>query len=176
MEYAPGIVSGDIQAELRETLEREKKKYSLVVVGHKEVDTDATHSAGDKKYVLDMCDKLGIVSNDVVDVFRSGQARKELDSQGREYSRVMKVKFANSVSRRKFLFGFRKQLPVVSKEFVRPDMTYNERKADKLLQEQLKQRRKDFPNGDFIIRNGAIINRPAPNSTVETGANTSENQ
>lgn len=54
----PGT-SVDIQAEIQEVFEKEKKKLSLVVVGLPEEDKSTLRSDADREFLLGMCGRLG---------------------------------------------------------------------------------------------------------------------
>ena len=115
----------------RDALEADRKKYNLVIVNLKEqVDV--------KDFVNAACDKMEIDRSGVLECFRDGQP-----PSGRR-SRIVKVKFADSASRRNFLTGFRSvrtSLYGGTEVWVRPDLTYRERCRDRELREELKRRR-----------------------------------
>ena len=103
------------------------------------------------QYVNDACDKMHIDRADVVETFRDGKPRS-----GRP--RIAKIKFRNSAARKKFLTGFRgvrNGLSGAENAWVRPDLTYRQRQADRELREEL-QKRKD--QGESVkISRGQIV-------------------
>lgn len=153
----------DIEAEVREAIEKESKKRNLVIVGLAEADVDSVRSEGDTDLVNELCDATGTPRSDVIDVFRSGRMPEiTTDSEGNERlpCRVTKVKFSCSSSRKRFLEKFIEKRPVsVGKAYVRPDMTFRERQADKSLRNELFARRRVDPSGDWVINRGNIVKR-----------------
>jgi len=149
----------DIQGEIVEALDRQKKKLNLVIVGLPESDISSKVCAADRKFVDDVCGGLNLNTDSISEVFRDGMIPAGKPS----YSRIVKVKFKDSASRLHFLQNFRKAKPtstVFRATYVRPDMTYRERQADKALTEELKAKRLADPGTDYIIRRGVVIPRP----------------
>lgn len=108
----------------------------------------------DNDVIKSVCAKVGVEGGDVAEVFRDGRA----PDFGRP--RIVKVKFKNLHSRRKFLSGFRDARSAVAgtaESWARPDLTFRQRIRDRELRGELKRRR---DNGEeVVIRRGAIISR-----------------
>ena len=154
----------DLQAEMREAIQRENKAMNLVIVGLPETDTTTLRSDADRAVIEQVLSHLNVPTSDVADVFRDGAVRRPdpTAADTRPYSRIVKVKFTNMNSRIKFLTNFRQQKPGetrYSRTYVRPDLTFRQREADKLLRNELMLRREAEPTADLIIRRGKIIHR-----------------
>ena len=92
-------------------MEKQQKKLSLVVVGLPETDKLVTRSQADKTMLLDICDRAGVDKGDIVDVFRNGQVKKQTTDDGREFARIVKVKFSSLSSKLKYMKKFRDSKP-----------------------------------------------------------------
>jgi hypothetical protein len=113
-----------------EAVEASGKKTNLVLIGLPE-------NQDPKIFVQTACIKMKVNEADVTDVFRDGKP----PDKG---SRIVKIKFQNSNSRHSFLIGFhsaRDSFPGAENSWVRPDLTFRQRQADKVLREELKTRR-----------------------------------
>jgi hypothetical protein len=113
-----------------EAVEAAGKKNSLVVIG-------LTEDIEPSVFVDEACAAMNIDRSDVVDTFRDGQSQADRP-------RIVKVKFSKQPSRHKFLIGLRSKredLPGAANAWVRPDLTYRQRQADRILREELKRRR-----------------------------------
>jgi hypothetical protein len=113
-----------------EAVEAAGKKNSLVVIG-------LTEDIDPNDFVNEACVAMNIERADVADTFRDGKA------QG-DRPRIVKVKFSKQASRHKFLVGLRDKrdgLPGAANAWVRPDLTYRQRQADRVLREELKRQR-----------------------------------
>jgi hypothetical protein len=145
-ELMPKMLAGAREAAV-EALELESKKLNLVMIGLPESDASA-----DSNVVGQFCTKLNIDASDVADTFRDGQP-----SGGRP--RIMKVKFKNAQSRRKFLTGFRgvrDTIPNAQRAWVRPDLTYQQRVRDRELRAEL-NRRREAGEANIKIHRGEIV-------------------
>lgn len=150
----------DIQAEIHEALEREKKRNNVVIVGHIESDKSVVRCEDDKNFVKNVCGTIGLNVDCIQDVFRDGKLRPDPDPvNGKYFSRIMKVKFENLGSKMDFLKGFRANRPTGSKAYARHDQTHQERLADKALQAKLHSLRDAYPDADLMIYRGKICNR-----------------
>lgn len=152
----------DIQSEISEGIERDRKKLNLVIVGLPETDTASIRPNGDRQFVDSLATGLSLPTDHITDVFRDGMV-KTSDDPARPYSRILKVKFGNMTSRIQFLKNFRQSKPPDTKfrgTYVRPDLTARQRAADKILKDELRHRREAEPEADLIIRRGKIIPRP----------------
>ena len=130
---------------VQDALEQQDKKRNLVVVG-------LNNNIEERQFIDNICDKIGIDPADVADVFRDGRN----PPGGR--ARIVKVKFHNLRSRRKFLTGFvgvRSDVPGGTGAFVRPDLTFRQRQLDRSLREELKKRREAGEN--IKIFRGRIV-------------------
>jgi hypothetical protein len=146
-ELMPRMLAGAREAAV-EALELESKKLNLVVIGLPEKDANA-----DGEVIKQFCDKMSIDAGDVADTFRDGRA----NNGGRP--RIMKVKFKNAQSRRKFLTGFRSTrdtVPNADRAWVRPDLTYQQRVKDRELRDEL-HRRREAGEANIKIRRGEIV-------------------
>jgi hypothetical protein len=132
--------------EAEEATEAAGKKLKLVAIGLPEENPDNLES-----FVYTACDKMNIDRADVVETFRNGQARP-----GRP--RIAKIKFKNSSARHAFLIGFRGVrggMAGAENAWVRPDLTYRQRQADRVLLEELQTRR---DRGELVkISRGQIV-------------------
>ena len=146
---------------VQEATEKQSKRLSLVMVGLK----DEKDEAVDTEVVHTMCNKLSIPTSDIKEVFRSGNEPTQPDR-----SRILKIKFKGSSSRRKFLTGFRDARDSVrncADAFVRPDLTSKERQVDYELRQELR-RLKNLGKNVKIMR-GEIIyldKSPTPSSPI----------
>lgn len=158
VQSSPAGAPSDLQSEIKEALDREKKKNFAVIVGLPESDAQAVRSAGDKDFVLKMAHDIGIDATEVEDVFRDGRSRP--DDGNRQYVRIVKIKFKESRSKLNFLKGFARAKDAGLRAYVRHDLTFRQRQEDKALKAELHEKRKQYPNDDLVIRDGKIISRP----------------
>lgn len=150
-------------------IERERKKRNLVIVALPENDKSRIRCPADKEFVQGVCSSLTLPEDALEDVFRDGQVRSDLN--GRPYQRIIKVRFATVDSRGKFLRGF-KSICTSRGVYCRPDLTYHQRQADKLLKAELYRRREAEQNQNLIIVKGKIVERRAQG--VTTSSNTTQ--
>ena len=94
-------VNFNIQAEIEEALEKDKKRLSVVLVGMPETDKNVLRSESDKDVVLGIAKKLNLDEESITDIFRDGKLRETTDP-ARPYSRIMKVKFAHKEGKSAF--------------------------------------------------------------------------
>ncbi len=130
----------------REMSEKESKKKNLVVLGLPE-----NPNASDLDMMKQVCASVSVSPTSVHEVLRDGPAQP-----GRP--RILKVKFQDLASRRKFLVGFRgaaQGLAGFGKSWVRPDLTFRERQQDRVLRAELGRRRDAGEN--VIIKGGKIV-------------------
>lgn len=135
------------ESRMEEKIEAASKKLNLVAIGITEnSENDCLDSA-----IKSACDKLSIDSCDVITTFRDGKSR-----EGRP--RIAKIQFKNQQSRHKFLVGFRGIRGGVAgaeTAWVRPDLTFRQREADRELRAELNTRR---TNGEKVkIFHGKIV-------------------
>lgn len=158
----------NLQDEIHEVLEKERKKLNLVVVGLPETDKKATRSDADKEFVMGVGDAAGVRREDIVDIFRNGLAKEEKTPGGLDYARITKVKFVSLSSKLTFMKKFKGAKPdddAYSGTYVRPDLTFRERQVDKALRDKLFAQRELDPDADLIIRRGSIVPRGTPTIT-----------
>ena len=113
-----------------EAVEAAGKKLNLVVIGLEE-DADLN------LFVDSACAAMNIDRADVTDTFRDGRSQDDRP-------RIVKVKFSKQASRHKFLIGLRDKragLTGAENAWVRPDLTWRQRQADRVLRVELKRRR-----------------------------------
>ena len=157
--HRPPMQSFDIQNEVHELFEMEKKKNNCVIVGFPENDRKLIRCAPDSDFVNEVCTKLDIEKS-VLDVFRDGRVRENMEN-GREYSRIMKVKFADNAAKTVFLRNFHKYRPSDARFYVRHDQTARQREQDRALRKVLFDLRNQYKDLDIciVIRDGVIINK-----------------
>ena len=107
----------------------------------------------DTKFISDIANKIEAGQIDITSITRSG--KKDKDKH-----RLMKVQVANLSQKRKLLVNAKK-LKQCSGDFqyiyLSPDLSYNERQANKLLQQEL-TRRKEADETDLVIQYIEAIN------------------
>jgi hypothetical protein len=145
----------DIQAEVKEALDKEKKRLNAVIVGLPENDLGKVRCSGDEKFVKDICGTLKIAQSDVLDVFRDGKIKES--EGGRQFCRVIKVKFDSWASKLSFLKGFKRCVPSGVKAYVRHDLTFREREEERALKGRLAQYREQFKDAEIVINRGRIV-------------------
>jgi hypothetical protein len=151
----PSASAATIQEEVREALEKEKKKLSAVIVGLPEIDIGGIRCEGDMKFVKDIAFKLKIDSAEIKDVFRDGKIR---DAEGgRVFCRIVKVKFDSWSAKMTFLRGFKKSIPGDLRAYVRHDLTFRERQEERALKSQLVKYREEFKDAEIVIYRGRIV-------------------
>lgn len=139
--------------------ERREKKRNLVLVGVPEKERDKKdQKAADVELIKGICDQMDVDFEGIGAIFRDGHENR--------FGRIMKVCFKQGFAqdRLSFMRKFQeaaKKVPILKAlhrpPFARPDLTFAQRNADKLLRDELKERRN---NGeDVIIRKGRIIDR-----------------
>jgi hypothetical protein len=144
-----------IQEEVREAIEKEKKKLSAVIVGLPEVDIAKVRSDGDKQFVAGIAGKCGVDVAEIKDVFRDGKVR---EAEGdRTFCRIVKVKFETWAAKMSFIRSFKKSIPVHLKAYVRHDLTFREREAERALKKQLGKYREEFKDAEIVINRGRIV-------------------
>lgn len=160
-----------------ESMERKEKKLNLVAVGWPERgDNDREVATNDQKKVHDYCENLNIDPGSVIRTFRDGNSTRRLaDGRFVKANRIMKICFSDLNNRRVFLTktsGLLRVDPEMAnltfKPFVRPDMTMQERQADRALREVAKARRD--AGEDVIVRNGQIVARQHVGMSYATAA------
>lgn len=134
------------EARVEDKIEAASKKLNLVIIGAKEEPDDQLVNI-----INESCRKLDIEPSSVVQTFRDGKSR-----EGRP--RIAKIQFKNHLSRQKFLTGFRGIRGGISgaeSAWVRPDLTFRQREADRELRAELTTRR---ANGESVkIYRGKIV-------------------
>lgn len=157
---APSNSAHDIQDAVEEALEKEKKRLNAVVVGLPETDKNLVRSDDDRNAVMEIARKLNISENAVIDIFRDGKFTESADPS-RPYSRIIKVKFTNKDDKLSFLRGFKSQLDQGSRAYVRHDLTFKQRTADKALRDRLRQLRDAYPTlrDQLVIRDEVIYDK-----------------
>jgi hypothetical protein len=153
----PSASPVDIQDEIREAMEREKKRFNVVVVGYPESDTAQIRCAGDKGFVEGICDKINVAKEAVEDVFRDGRVKQA--EEGRHFARIIKVKFSSWSDKVKFMSNFNRAKPAGSRFYARPDLTYRQRMADNAMREKVKALKGANPGLDIMIYRGDIVYR-----------------
>jgi hypothetical protein len=144
-----------IQEEVKEALEKEKKKLSAVIVGLPEYDIGTIRCEGDMKFVKDLAAKLKIDTAEIKDVFRDGKVR---DAEGdRVFCRIVKVKFDSWPAKMTFIRGFKKSIPGDLRSYVRHDLTFRERQEERALRGQLAKYREEFKDAEIVINRGRIV-------------------
>ena len=129
-----GSITQLVTATVREVMEVESKALGFVVIGAPE----SADAAADPRLIADVCSKVSVDPADVSESHRFGPP----NSDGRP--RIMKVRFRNKASRRKFLTGFhsvRAAIPGLENSRVRPDLTFQQRQQDRQLRTELQRRR-----------------------------------
>jgi hypothetical protein len=101
---------------------------------------------------------MGIETDAVREVYRDGRLREPADD-GRQFSRIVKVVFDHTAPKAKFLKQYRRSREKDDNSYARPDLTYRQRQAEKLLVTRLKAEREQRPDADLIIRRGQIVSR-----------------
>lgn len=118
---------------------------------------------------MNICDKVGVKREEIVDIFRNGLV-KDKTADGKEYSRIVKLKFSSLAAKLIYMKKFRAEKPddeEYSGTYVRPDLTFRERTADRALRDLLFAQRELNPTADLIIKRGKIVPRgTTPSSTT----------
>ena len=142
-----------VASSIRDELEKSRKRDKLVVFGLPEVTGPVeTKREHDKNEIIEMATQIGVHTDDIVDVFRTGLPRAD----GKP--RIMKVKFAYSESRLKFLtklHNVKESKPSWESVWTRPDLSFVERRQDEVMRNKLTEARKT--NKDVKIRNGRLV-------------------
>lgn len=138
------------------SLEIKEKQKNLVIVGMPEVDDNS-----DRERVYQMAKYAGIddPSLAIKTTFRDGRGGKKSRS-GAPIPRIIKVRFANKNYRKIFLTkGYKELGDDFSGLYVRPDLTFEEREADRALKAELRQRKSATGNENLVIKNGRIVDK-----------------
>jgi hypothetical protein len=146
-----------IEQSITNMLEKKEKKKNLVLVGLPEGDEES-----DWERVSHMAIKAGIARPDqaIKTVFRDG-AKGRRRQDGSIIPRIVKIRYWNPAYRETMLkFGRYKELGNdFAHTYLRHDMTYDERMANKELRRELQQRREAEHNEALVIRDGKIIDK-----------------
>ena len=135
----------NIQDEIREDLEKEKKKHNVVLIGVPENNKEQIRCEADRNRVLEICQKLKMPNDRVLDIFRDGMVR-QTDLNGREYSRITKVVFASFSDKMQFLKGYKSCLGSDDRGYARHDLTLRQRQEENVLRAELTVKHQENPN------------------------------
>ena len=143
--------------------DRESRKLKLILYNVPESQSGDTsvRKTHDTKFILDIASKIEAGQIDVTSVTRLG---KKVDNK----NRLMKVQVANLSQKRRLLINAKK-LKQCSGDFqniyLSPDLSYNERQANKLLRQEL-SRRREAGETDLVIYRGSIVKKPSHKSSA----------
>ena len=143
--------------------DRESRKLNLILYNVPESQSSDTsvQQTHDTKFISDIANKIEAGQIDVTRVTRLG---KKVNNK----NRLMKVQVANLSQKRRLLTNAKK-LKQCSVDFqniyLSPDLSYNERQANKLLRQEL-SRRKEAGETDLVIYRGSIVKKTLHKSNV----------
>ena len=145
--------------------DRENRKLNLILYNVPESQSGKTsvQKAHDTNFISDIANKIEAGQVDVTNVTRLG---KKVNNK----NRLMKVQVASLSQKRRLLMNAKK-LKQCSGDFqniyLTPDLSYNERQANRLLRQELSHR-KEAGETDLVIYRGSIMKRPLHKSNVAT--------
>ena len=145
--------------------DRESRKLKLILYNVPESQSGDTsvQNTHDTKFIFDIANKIEVGQIDVTSITQMG---KKVDNK----NRLMKVQVTNLSQKKRLLIMINaKKLKQCSGDFQNiyfsPDLSYNERQANKLLQQELSHH-KEAGETDLVIFRGSIVKKPSNKSSV----------
>ena len=143
--------------------DRENCKLNLILYSVPEIQTGdvPARKVYDTNYVSDIANKIQAEKVDITSVSRLG---KKVDNK----NRLLKVQVANLSQKRSLLLNVQKLKQCsgdLQNIYVTPDLSYNERQANRLLRHEL-SRQKEAGETDLVIYRGNIMKKQMQKSNV----------
>lgn len=145
--------------EVQEIMEIERRKQYIIV--HNLPENENPND--DKKRITDIV-RQQLDLHQELEISESIRLGKKQDRNGKP--RLIRICVENFMVRsqllreaNKFRKLYRTQYPVASNIYISQDYTLKQRERNRILCDQLKQKRQDTGNNDWIIKNGKIVLR-----------------